>query len=145
MVGVRCLVASGGEHCAGMSTARRIGLDAAQEGGEGRPGVEEDPDVALRLGGGEGAAQQVGGSRPVGRGLGRQRQLHQDVDAGAVAAARLGCHEESSEQPGRSVSGGRGVSGLVLGQQHHREGDVFELVQIDEFVLDAKVVGACLR
>ena len=75
-------------------------------------------------------------------GLGRQRQLHQDLEHVARPAARLRGHQQPLEQLVRLVRGRGCVSGAVLGQQHHRQGDVLELVQVGGLVIDRQVDGA---
>ena len=71
----------------------------------------------------------------------RECELHQDLDDGAVPAARFRCRQQPLEQPCRLGCARCCVPGTVLGQQHHGHGDVLELAQVGELSSAVEVVS----
>ena len=66
------------------------------------------------------------------------RLQHQDLDHTAQPSARFRRWQEPLQESGRVLEGALRTVCCVLSQQHSGEGDVLELVQVAEVVLDGQ-------
>ena len=109
-----------------------------EQAGHRRALIHEDLDVALRFGKGQGALQGREGRGRVAKRLVSECLQHQDLDHAPDPAAFLRRMQEALEQSQRVPDGAVHLLAPGSDDEHPGKRDVFELVQVAEFVVNGQ-------